>query len=141
MQITLRNICRINIRIHGFMCAPQEAYNRVTWVVPDPQKPSLTADGTPRFYVGPPPTDAEGQHKHYQCFSSLVWGATLQHESLHAKRENDLYEKARVKLMQHVWEHGVRPRQEECDVSGPDFLAQQGCQTQTQEEVEKDVAL
>ncbi len=45
-----------------FYVCPQEAYNRVTWVVPDPKKPSRTADGTPRLYAGAPPTDAEGQH-------------------------------------------------------------------------------
>jgi hypothetical protein len=141
MQIAFLNICRINIRIHCFMCAPQEAYNRVTWVVPDPEKPSVTADCTPRFYVGAPPTDAEGQHKHYQCFCSLVWGAKLQHDALHAKREDYLYKKAQAKHTQHVLEHGIQPDQEDCDETGPSFLALLGEQTLKKEDVVNDVSL
>jgi hypothetical protein len=129
MQIALLNICRINIRIHCFMCAPQEAYNLVIWVVPDPKKPSRTADGTLRFYVGAPPTDAEGQRMHYQCFSSLLWGAKLQHDSLHTKRAEALHNKAQVEHTQRVLEHGIQPDQEDCDELGPSFRALVGEQT------------
>jgi hypothetical protein len=139
MQITFLNMCRTNIRIHCFMCAPQEAYGRVTWAVPDPKKPSLIADGTPRFYVGAPPTDAEGQHMHYECFCSLLWGARHQHDSLHAKRAEALYNKAQVKHTQHILEHGIQPDQEDCDETGSSFLALLLEQTLKKEDVVNDV--
>jgi hypothetical protein len=139
MQITFLNMCRANIRIHCFMCAPQEAYGRVTWAVPDPESPSLIADGTPRFYVGAPPTDAEGQHMHYECFCSLLWGARHQHDSLHAKRAEALYNKAQVKHTQHILEHGIQPDQEDCDETGSSFLALLLEQTLKKEDVVHDV--
>ncbi len=123
MQITFLNMCRTNICIHSFMCAPQEAYGRVTWVVPDPKNPSLIADGTPRLYVGPPPEDPEGRSKHYQCFCSLVWAAQQQHEMLHRQRDRCLGAKAVVELAHDLGQSHAR-----CD-SGNDLATLQSAQT------------
>ncbi len=119
---------------------PQDTYMSMRWR-PAPAVPANLADGTPRLYVGPPPEDPEGRSKHYQCFCSLVWGARLQREPLHAKRAKDLYLEAENKHQQHVLEHGIQPDQEDCDETGPSFLALLGEQTLKKEDVVNDVSL
>ena len=67
------------------MCAPEDAYEHVSWLHVPAKRPRL-ADGSVPFYEGPPPVDPEGRKKHYECFCSLVWGARLQHHALHERR-------------------------------------------------------
>ena len=104
-----------------------------------PATKAKRADGSARFYEGPPPADTERKRKHYQYFCSLVWAARLRHNALHVRRGYDLKEKVLRDIKSFVDDHLVPGAPQDVDVAGVAFTEMTSKTKLTEQEVNGEV--